>query len=239
MLGQATGNTDTQDSPQPGLGGSHHLPPYSILCGWPQSLHPNGFSLPGSLHPKSRQRGLPWLWSPITLWADLGSRCGLKQSCSSRWDLSNSMSHSLYRQVNRVDSWLFVVGSQTASLTPSPSFGHNLCFKCLNEQCEPILDIYVQELSNDIKNATSHRVLTLEIALWNFESPPGLHFPKWELPWECECSLPHTPSHSWECVMWFPGSLLVCTLVASLPWLPSFLLTHNLATPLLWSRAQG
>ncbi len=47
MLGRATGNTDTQDSPRPELGGSHHLPPYSILCGWPRSLHPNGFSLPG------------------------------------------------------------------------------------------------------------------------------------------------------------------------------------------------
>jgi hypothetical protein len=41
------GNTNTLDSPRPGLGGSHHLPPYNILCGWPQSLHPNGFSLPG------------------------------------------------------------------------------------------------------------------------------------------------------------------------------------------------
>jgi len=28
-------------------------------------------------------------------------------------------------------------------LTPNPSFGHNLCFRCLNEQCEPILDIYI------------------------------------------------------------------------------------------------
>jgi hypothetical protein len=47
VLGRATGNTDTQDSPRPKLGGSHHLPPYSILCVWPQSLHPNGFYLPG------------------------------------------------------------------------------------------------------------------------------------------------------------------------------------------------
>ncbi len=43
------GNTDTQDSPQPGLGGSHHLPPYSILCASPWGLHPNGVSLPGLL----------------------------------------------------------------------------------------------------------------------------------------------------------------------------------------------
>jgi len=27
--------TYSHDSPQPGLGGSHHLPPYSILYAWP------------------------------------------------------------------------------------------------------------------------------------------------------------------------------------------------------------
>ncbi len=46
MLGRATSNTDTRDSPRPELGGSHHLPPYSILCTSPRGLHPNGFSFP-------------------------------------------------------------------------------------------------------------------------------------------------------------------------------------------------
>jgi hypothetical protein len=41
------GNTDTQDSPRPGLGGSRHLPPYSIFCTSPWGLYPNGFSLLG------------------------------------------------------------------------------------------------------------------------------------------------------------------------------------------------
>ncbi len=50
VLGRATGNMDTQDSPRPELGGSHHLPPYSILCTFPRSLHPNGFSLSGLLN---------------------------------------------------------------------------------------------------------------------------------------------------------------------------------------------
>jgi hypothetical protein len=36
VLGRATGSTDTQDSQQLGLGGSHHLPPYSILCTFPR-----------------------------------------------------------------------------------------------------------------------------------------------------------------------------------------------------------
>ncbi len=84
VLGRAIGNTDTQDSSRPGLGGSHHLPPYSILCSSPRRLHPNGYFSQDSRAgvPKSRQIGLPQLWSPITLRAKLGSRCGLKQSCS-------------------------------------------------------------------------------------------------------------------------------------------------------------
>jgi hypothetical protein len=114
VLGRATGNTDTQDSPRPRLGGSHHLPPYSMLCSSPRRLHPNGYFSRDSRVgvPKSRQMGLPGLWSPITLRADLGSRCGLKQSCRSCRDLSNGMSHVLCSQVFRVDSRLLVVGSQ-------------------------------------------------------------------------------------------------------------------------------
>ncbi len=47
VLGQTTSNTNTQDSPLPGLGGSHHLPPYSILYTFPWGLYANDFSLPG------------------------------------------------------------------------------------------------------------------------------------------------------------------------------------------------
>ncbi len=139
------GNTNAQDSPRLGLGGSHHLPPYSIFCGWPRSLHLNGFSLRDSRVgvSKSRQLGLLRFWSPITLRADLQLRCDLKQKCSSHRELSNGMSHVICKQINRVDSRLFLVGSQIGSLTLGPSFGHNLCFRCLNEQCEPILDIKV------------------------------------------------------------------------------------------------
>jgi hypothetical protein len=95
--------------------------------------------------PKSGPARLPGLWSPITLRADLGSKCGLKKSCTSRRELSNGMSHVICSQVFRVDSWLLMVRSQNwqtpGSSTPGPSFGHNLCFRCPNEQYEPILDI--------------------------------------------------------------------------------------------------
>ncbi len=122
MLGRATGNMDTQDSPWPGLGGSHHLPPYrysGLLHGAHiQMVFLSWDSRVGVL--KSRRRGLPQLWSPITLRADFGSGCGLKQSCSSCRELCNGMSHIVCSQVNWVNSRFFLVGNQIASLTPGP-----------------------------------------------------------------------------------------------------------------------
>jgi hypothetical protein len=53
------------------------------------------------------------------------------------------VSHSSRRRREEVDSWLLVVGSQTASLTPDPSFAHNLGCRCPNGQCGAIFDIYV------------------------------------------------------------------------------------------------
>jgi hypothetical protein len=52
-----------------------------------------------------------------------------------------------------------------------------LCFRCANERCKPILDIYVQELSNDIKNVSNHWVLTHALAFWRFGSRLGFHLP--------------------------------------------------------------
>jgi hypothetical protein len=53
------------------------------------------------------------------------------------------MSHFPFGGREEVDSQLLVVGSQTASLTPGPSFAHNLGDRCSNGQCEAIFDIYV------------------------------------------------------------------------------------------------
>jgi hypothetical protein len=53
------------------------------------------------------------------------------------------MSHSRIRHRKGVDSRFLVVGSQTASLTPGPSFAHNLSCRYPNCQCEGIFDIYV------------------------------------------------------------------------------------------------
>ncbi len=121
--------------------------------------------------PKSRPAGLPRLWSPITLRADLGSKCGLKQSCRSRRELSNGMLQVVCSQVFRVDSRLLVVGSQNwqtlESSTLGPSFGDNLCFRCPNEQCEPILGIYASRVFHCYKER--HKPLRFDPSNWSLK----------------------------------------------------------------------
>jgi hypothetical protein len=137
--------TDSQNSPQPELGGIHHLPPYSILCVWPRDQHPNVILSRDSQVwvPKFPKLGLLRLCGHITLCANLWLKWSLKKSCNPCQKLSNDMSHTTCTEGNWSDSRLLVVGSKIANLTPDPSFGHNLCLKCSNGSCELILDIYV------------------------------------------------------------------------------------------------
>jgi hypothetical protein len=86
--------------------------------------------------------GLPGLWDIIASRPKLRSGRGLNQTCSPLRELSNAVSHSPSARRERVYSWLLVVGSQIANLTPGPSFAHNLGCKCPNDQCEAISDIY-------------------------------------------------------------------------------------------------
>jgi hypothetical protein len=86
--------------------------------------------------------GVPGLWALITPECRVWLQRGLKQSCSPRRYLSNAMSHSPFGGREEVDSRLLMVGSQTANLTPGPSFAHNLGCRCPNDQCEAIFDIY-------------------------------------------------------------------------------------------------
>jgi len=53
------------------------------------------------------------------------------------------VSHSRFGCREEVDSRLLVVRSQIVSLTPGPSFAHNSGYKCPNDQCEAILDMYI------------------------------------------------------------------------------------------------
>jgi hypothetical protein len=173
------GNLDSFDSPRPGLGGSHHLPPYSILCSSLPRLHPNDtFSRDSqSGVPKRSRFALSGLWASITSCSDLRLGWGLKQSYSSLWELSNSMSHTICRRLDQVDSRLWVVGSQIASLTPNLSFAHNLGWKCPNGSCEAILDIYTSRPFHWYKKHPNARCLTPAIELWVFGSSGGFQLP--------------------------------------------------------------
>jgi hypothetical protein len=118
--------------------------------------------------------GLLRFWGPITLHADLELQWGLKQSRSPHQELSNNVSHAACMQGNRVDSWLLVIGSQIVNLTPGFSFGHNLCFRCWNEWCEPILDIYISiafQWYNDLFKLMGFNpcncVLAIQESIWD------------------------------------------------------------------------
>ncbi len=136
MLGQATGIWTHLTHHGPDSGVSHHLIPYSILCDFPRHPRPNvTFS-------RDSQVGVPGLWELITPDCKVWSRRGLNQTCSPSRDLFNYVLHFQFGGREEVDSWLLVVGSQTASLTPGPSFAHNLGYRCPNDQYEAIFYIY-------------------------------------------------------------------------------------------------
>jgi len=202
--------------------------------------------------------GLLQLWSPITLRADLRSQCGLKQSCSSRRELSKDMWHGPCSLINRVDSRLLVVGSQIGNSTPGPSFGHNLCFRHPNEQCEPILEIYISRAFQWYKEC--HK--TLRFDPYNrslkFRESTGTPSPKvgvalgvWVFTPSYSLTLSNTPGSMWcdsrasSCLksrtsscfgsraLFWPATLQCLCLDSR----ASFPFARNLATPLPWSRA--
>jgi len=56
------------------------------------------------------------------------------------------MWHATCTHINQSDSRLLMVESQIYTLTPNPSFDHNLCYKYSNGLYEPILDIYISRV---------------------------------------------------------------------------------------------
>jgi hypothetical protein len=190
MLGQATCNTDSLDSPWPRLEGSHHLPPYNILCVSPRHLHPNGFlsrDSQGGVSKLSRFE-LPPLCGLITLCLNLGLGWGLKQTCSFRQELSNCVSHFTCTHRGRVDYRLLMVGSQIASLTPGLSFDHNLCCRCPNGSYKVIFDTYSSRPFQRYKEHLKTRRFdpcNWALKFWESRKTISSHF------WECE-SYPHT-----------------------------------------------
>ncbi len=216
VLEQATGNTDSLDSPRPELGGSHHLPPYSILYVAPPHPHPNGFYSQDSQGGVSKlsRFGLSRLWELITPSSDLWLGWGLKQTCSSPREFL-TMCRNVCRWIathrGRVDSRLLVVESQTASLTPDPSFDHSLCCKCPNGSCKAIFDIYTSRPFQRYKKHIKERFffpLNWVLKFWESRRTPSSHF------WECE-SHPHS-----------------CLKVGLRQW--GFIPSHSLTFPKAW-----
>jgi hypothetical protein len=139
------------------------------------------------LVPKLSQFGLPRLHRVITLCSNLRLGQGLKQTCSSPWELSNGVSYSPCTHRGRVDSWLLLVGSQTTNLTPGPSFAHNLCCRYSNGPCEPIFNIYTFidfQWYKEHPNARCFDPYNLTLKFWESRWTPKSPFR------ECECH-PH------------------------------------------------
>jgi hypothetical protein len=132
--------------------------------------------------------GVPGLWDFIAPRPDLGSGWGLNQSCSPQRELSNAMLHSRSARQERVDSRLLVVGSQTASLTPGPSFAHNLSCRCPNDKCEAIFNIYVSrpfQWHQERLNARCFGPCCRALNIQESRRTPSSQL------WECWASPPH------------------------------------------------
>jgi len=162
----------------------------SILCVSLRRLHPNGTFSQDSQGgvPKLSCVRLLGLWELISPNSDLRLEWGLNQSCSSPRELFNALLHSFCKRREEVDSWLLVVGSQIASLTPGPSFAHNLGCRCPNGSCEAILDIYTSRPFQRYKknpNARCFDPCNQALSFWESQRIPSSHF------WECEFH-PHT-----------------------------------------------
>jgi len=148
VLGQATGTLDHETFHGPDSGDATTIP-HIVYSVTPRGGYTQMAQIPGTPEMESRNPpkcpgfGLPGLWEAVSPRPDLGSQRGLNRSCNPCQDLSNDVSHSRIGHRELIDSQLLVVGSQTASLTPSPSFAHNLGYRCPNQECEGISDIYV------------------------------------------------------------------------------------------------
>jgi hypothetical protein len=152
--------------------------------------------------------GVPGLWELITPDCGVWSRRGLNQTCSPRLDLSNDVSHFQFGGREEVDSRLLVVGSQTASLTPGPSFAHNLGCRCPSGQCEAIFDIYASKPFQWHQEHLNARCFgpccrTLNIRESRRTPNPQL--------WKCWASPPHLAKVGLRQPIWLPALLSTIT----------------------------
>jgi hypothetical protein len=136
---------------------------------------------------------LPGLWKLIIPTSNLRLGCGLKQTCSSPQELSNGVSHSTCTHRGWVDSRLLMVRSQTASLSPAPSFDRNCAAYVQMTHARPFWTSTLQDLSNGIFfNARCFDPCNQALSFRESRKTPNSHF------WECEFH-PHTCLKVWGC----------------------------------------
>jgi hypothetical protein len=118
------------------------------------------------------------------------------------------MLHAICTHGNRVASQLLVVSGQIANLTPDPSFGHNLCFRCSNGRYEPSLNIYIPKSFHWYKKLfkpLSFDPYNRPLKIWESIETST---PKVELPWGVKVhslTLSHIPG-SMLCDFRLPSS---------------------------------
>ncbi len=158
VLGRIAGNMDTQDSSQLELGGSHHLPPYSILFISSRGPHPNGFSLPGLL---SGSLEIAQTRTPMTLeshnfanrpWIEVQSKTKLQAFLRT---FQRYVTRCL--QISKLGRFPTFSGQESNWQFDSQPF---LAITCVLDvqmsNASPFQTAMFQEISNDIKNITSH-----------------------------------------------------------------------------------
>jgi hypothetical protein len=125
-------------------------------CVFLSHLHPNGIFSQDSQSgvPKLSRYGLPELWAFITSLSNLRLGQGLKQTCSSPWELSKGVSHSTCTHRDQVNSRLFVVGSQTTNWLPALLFPITCAIDVQMVHARPFWTFTLQDLSDSINNTS-------------------------------------------------------------------------------------
>ncbi len=143
MLGQATGNSDSYDSPWFGLGEATTFP--LILYSMP--LHEGHIEMVFCPRTPKWESRNSQLGIPATLRAH-NSLCRPLIEMRSEAKLYSSLRAfqwyvACHLHARKMGRFPIFSGRESNYQLDSRPFFHNLCFRCPNGSCEPILDIYV------------------------------------------------------------------------------------------------